>query len=249
MEGSSRFDPSLADRVLSRLLLASLRHVFAQGISDCLLVGGTALAGFYAAHRRSDDLDLFTGNAISFRQTVLAVRSLRSIGVEFDERSGSNQYYRAVCGLEDLSFTVDVVLDERLLDIAETNAAGDVVVAGLPTLFAMKAASLVSRCSEKDLYDLLWLFKAYPDKELSDLIDLGRTVDAGMNGEALVYSMGSVELERQACEFAVEFGVSAATVFAKITAFRRDLLRAVDLHLSSGLNSTLRDVVRRIRKL
>ena len=156
MEGSSRFDPSLADRVLPPPLLKSLRHIFAQGISDCLLVGGTALAGFYAGHRRSDDLDLFTGNAVSFRQTVLAVRSLRSIGVELQERSGSNQYYRAVCSLEDLSFTVDVVLDKRLLDIAETSAAGAVVVAGLPTLFAMKAAALVSRCSEKDLYDLLW---------------------------------------------------------------------------------------------
>ena len=249
MEGSSRFDPSLADRVLPPPLLESLRHVFAQGISDCLLVGGTALAGFYAGHRRSDDLDLFTGNAISFRQTVLAVRSLRSIGVKLQERSGSNQYYRAVCSLEDLSFTVDVVLDKRLLDIAETNAAAAVVVAGLPTLFAMKAASLISRCSEKDLYDLLWLFNAYPDRELSELIELGRTVDAGMNGEALVYSLGGAELERQACEFAVEFGVSAAAVFAKITAFRTDLLRAVDLHLSSGSNSALREVVRRIRKL
>ena len=195
MEGSSRFDPSLADRVLSHPLLESLRHIFAQGISGCLLVGGTALAGFYAGHRRSDDLDLFTGDAISFRQAVLAVRSLRSIGAELQERSGSNQYYRAVCSLQDLSFTVDVVLDQRILDIAETNAAGAVVVAGLPTLFAMKAASLISSCSEKDLYDLLWLFNAYPDKELSELIELGRTVDAGMNGEALVYSMAGAGLE------------------------------------------------------
>ena len=27
-----------------------------------MLVGGTALAGFYAGHRRSDDLDLFVGS-------------------------------------------------------------------------------------------------------------------------------------------------------------------------------------------
>ena len=249
MEGSSRFDPSLADRVLPPALLESLRHIFAQGVDDCILVGGTALGGFYAGHRRSDDLDLFTGTAVSFRQTVLATRSLSSIGVEVEERSRSNQYYRAVCDLKQLSFTVDVVLDERILSTAESNSSGAVVVAGLPTLFAMKAATLVSRCSEKDLYDLLWLFNAYPDTELSALIELGQTVDAGMHGEALVYSIGSVELERQACAFAVDFGVSEATVFTRITAFRNKLLRALDLHLAAGTNSTLQDIVRRLARL
>lgn len=93
MEDSSRFDPTLADRVLPAPLLHSLRHVFAQRISGCMLVGGTALSGFYAGHRRSDDLDLFTGSATAFKQTVLAVRSLRTIGVGLEERSHSNQYY------------------------------------------------------------------------------------------------------------------------------------------------------------
>ena len=58
-------------------LLQALRHVFAQGLNDCVLVGGTALAGFYAGHRRSDDLDLFTGSATAFTQAVLAVRVQR----------------------------------------------------------------------------------------------------------------------------------------------------------------------------
>ena len=154
-------------------LLESLRHVFAQGIGDCILVGGTALAGFYAGHRRSDDLDLFAGDTIGFKEAVLAVRSLSNIGVELQEMGRSNQYYRAVCYHKELGFTVDVVLDEHIVSVAETNATGDVVVAGLPTLFAMKAATLVSRCGEKDLYDLLWLFNAYPDRELSELIELG----------------------------------------------------------------------------
>ena len=213
MEDSPRFDGSLADRVLPPQLLCALRHVFGQGLKDCILVGGTALAGFYAGQRRSDDLDLFTGDPIAFRETVLAVRSLSSIGVDLTERSHSNQYYRAVCYVEELGFTVDVVLDEPFIDIAESNAIGDVVVADLLTLFAMKAAALVFRCSEKDLYDLLWLFKAYADRELSDLIELGRRVDAGVNGETLVYAIGSADLERSACGFAVEFGVSDAAVF------------------------------------
>ena len=123
------------------------------------------------------------------------------------------------------------------------------MVAGLPTLFAMKAATLVSRCSEKDLYDLVWLFNAYSERELSELIELGRKVDGGVTGETLVYSIGSTNLDRNACGFAVDFGVSTATVFSTITAFKKELLKALDVHLSSESTSTLRDVVRRLGQL
>ena len=214
-----------------------------------MLVGGTALAGFYAGHRSSDDLDLFTGSATAFTQTVLAVRTLRSLGIELDEAAHSNQYFRAVCHHPQLAFTVDVVLDEHVFGITETNRSGGVVVAGLSGLFAMKAATLVSRCSEKDLYDLIWLCRAFPDRALPDLIELARAVDGGVTGETLVYSIGSTRLEREACGFAVEFGVSAAAVLRQVTALQGDLLSALDRHLTDGTTSPLRDLVRRIRSL
>ena len=66
-------DLSLARRVLPAPLLRALQHVFAQGLSGCMLVGGTALAGFYAGHRRSDDLDLFTETGEDQSAAVLAV--------------------------------------------------------------------------------------------------------------------------------------------------------------------------------
>ena len=214
-----------------------------------MLVGGTALAGFYAGHRRSDDLDLFTGGTTAFTQTVLAVRSLRALGVELHETAHSNQYFRTVCNHQELSFTVDVVLDEHVVGITETNSSDGVVVAGLSGLLAMKAATLVSRCGEKDLYDLIWLCSAFPDRALPDLIELARTVDGGVTGETLVYSIGSTRLEHEACGFAVEFGVSGAAVFRQIRAFQRDLLTALDRHLSHGATSSLSDMVRRIRRL
>ena len=139
--------------------------------------------------------------------------------------------------------------DEHVFGITDTNRSGDVVVAGLSGLLAMKAATLVSRCSEKDLYDLIWLCNAFPDRALPDLIELARTVDGGVTGETLVYSIGSTRLERDACGFAVEFGVSAAAVFRQLTAFQRDLLTVLDRHLTQGTSSPLRDLVRRIRKL
>ena len=154
-----------------------------------------------------------------------------------------------MCPHGELAFTVDVVHDEGgvshhghsvtrktvktahgavhggrhfPVSLSDTNTAGDIVVAGLPALLAMKAAALVSRCSEKDLYDLLWLFDAFPERELADLIELGRSVDRGVTGETLVYRIGSTELDRAACAFAAEFGTSAATVFSRFSALRRE---------------------------
>lgn len=212
-----------------------------------MLVGGSALSGFYAGHRRSDDLDLFTGSATAFKQTVLAVRSLRIIGVKLEERSHSSQYYRALCSHRGLAFTVDVVHDEHVFDITETNRSDDVVVVGLAGLLAMKAATLVSRCSEKDLYDLIWLCNEFPNRSIQELIDVARSIDGGVTGETLIYSVGSTRLERDACGFAVEFGASAAVVFAEITAFQRELLSELNRHLSHGATSTLSVLVRNRR--
>ena len=122
-------------------------------------------------------------------------------------------------------------------------------MADLPTLLSMKAATLVSRCSEKDLYDLLWLFGAFPDRHFADLIELGHEFDGGVNGEALLYSIGSAGLEQAACGFASEFGMPAAAVFTSIKALRRELLVALDRHLTTRTKDTLGDVVRRIRTL
>ena len=123
------------------------------------------------------------------------------------------------------------------------------VVADLPTLLSMKAATLVSRCSEKDLYDLLWLFGAFPDRRFADLIELGHEFDAGVNGEALLYSVGSAGLEQAACGFASDFGTPAASVFTSIKQLQRELLGALDRHLTTRAKDTLGDVVRRLRTL
>lgn len=54
------------------------------------------------------------------------------------------------------------------------------IVAALRTLLAMKTAALLSRCAEKDLYDLLWLLGRYKELSLPEVIELGASVDAGV---------------------------------------------------------------------
>ncbi|MCY4483524.1 MAG: hypothetical protein OXC12_11650 [Spirochaetaceae bacterium] len=68
-----------------------------------------------------------------------------------------------------------------------------------------------------------------------------------VGGTAL--AVGSSSLEREACGFAVDFGVSAAAVFRQVTAFQRELLTALDRHLSHAATSPLRDLIRRIKNL
>ena len=82
------------------------------------------------------------------------------------------------------------MLDPNLFAVGSGSEADDgVMVADLDTLLKMKAATLVSRASEKDLYDLSWIFAHHRLLDLPALIGLGQEVDGGMNGEGLLISL------------------------------------------------------------
>jgi hypothetical protein len=215
-------DSSLAARVLPAALRRALVHVFEQEISGCMLVGGTALAGYYAGHRRSDDLDLFTRDAAAHRATVLAVQSLTSIGARVAPLQNSAQFFAASCSLEGHHFSAQVVLDANLFAVGSALPTGDgVVVADLDTLLKMKAATIVSRCGEKDLFDLLWLFDHHPELDLATLVELGAQIDGGMTAEAALLSLVGARLTESACHFSTT--QSAADVFADISVLRERL--------------------------
>ena len=169
-----------------------------------MLVGGTAISGYYAGHRRSDDLSLFARDEDSHRAAVLAARSLADTGAQVEEVLHSAQYFKSSCLLEGHRFTVDVVLDANLHAVGEFHVADDgVAVAGVGALLRQKAATLVSRCGEKDLYDLIWLFQANPGVDLSQLIDLGSQIDPGLPAEAALASLLGSGLSGSSCGFSL----------------------------------------------
>ena len=220
-------DSRLAQRVLPGPLYRALAHVYAQGISGCMLVGGTAISGYYAGHRRSDDLDLFARDEDAYRATVLAARSLTDAGAQVEEVFGSAQYFKASCLVEGHRFTVDVVLDANLHAVGEFHVADDgVAVAGVETLLRQKAATLVSRCGEKDLYDLIWLFRANPGVGLSQLIDLGSQIDAGLTAEAALASLLGSELSSSSCGFSLT--QTPDEVLRDIAVLKRNLEASLD---------------------
>ena len=150
-------DSLQARRVLPDPLYRALTHVYAQ--RDFRLNPGRG-------ERRSPDTTPATGaptiwNSAPRMRTPTEQRFCRLARSLTDARAqvelvlGSAQYFKARCLLQGHRFTVDVVLDANLHAAGESRVADDgVAVAGVGTLLRQKAATLVSRCGEKDLYDL-----------------------------------------------------------------------------------------------
>lgn len=240
----------LAEKILPRALLRAFLSVAEKSDSQMMLVGGTALAGFYAGHRRSDDLDLFCGSPFSFEATWRAVDLLEQEGAIITSRQSSQTYHRRVVEFLDHTFTIDVVLDESIFRVGTRLEAGERLgVASLETLLRMKSATLVSRASEKDLYDLLWLFDHFSDLSLAEFLALGKSIDAGVHPEAILSVLGSTRYASSACDFTI--GDETPTqALKRIQDLQKRLIREISrfLHESEEL-STLGKLVNVVRKL
>ncbi len=227
-------------------LYRALTHVFTQGVDGLMLVGGTALAGYYAAHRRSDDLDLFTKDRMAQKAAILSVQSLRQLGTSFADERNSAQFFHGTCRLDGHDFTVQVVLDSNLFAIGSGLEADDGVVVATPeTLLKMKAATLVSRASEKDLYDLVWFFEQDEHLDIANLIALGKEVDGGMNGEAVLISLVGAEMRESACHFSLS--QSPKEVLAEVVRVKKSLIQGVESHLRERPLLPIGELIRRLR--
>lgn len=212
-----------------------------------MLVGGTALAGFYAAHRRSDDLDLFCRSTEAQRALLLAIASLRSVGAVLESERRTAQFYSTHCILAGHRFTIDAIIDENLFSVGAGIDVDGIIVATLETLLMTKAATLVSRCSEKDLYDLLWILDRR-DATLPELVELGRRIDAGVSGESILLVLAGTTLRHEACNFGIGADATTDAIFARLEAFKADLEGALSAYLRALPVPPLGELVRRLRR-
>lgn len=219
----------LAEKALPAPLRKAIVHVFSQNIQGCVLVGGTAIAGFYAAHRRSDDMDLFTQDAGSQTAAVKAAYSLKDLGATLEVLQNTPSYFKAYATLEEHSFTVDVVLDANLFRVGKmVTLTNKIVVADLETLLKMKSATLVSRCSEKDLFDLIWLLKQVPNSSLGDVMKWALEIDAGAVADSLYNVVAGTVLRAGACDFSLDPTLTASDVYKTICKFQKELAQAFE---------------------
>ena len=249
---ATKKEPSveLSKDALPEALNKALVHIFSQGLRGVMLVGGTALSGFYAGHRRSDDLDLFVKDDVAFKSTLLAVQSLTTIGATIQKNAHSNQYFNALCHLDGHTFTVDIVLDENIFNVGHATVLGNnISVVDLATLFKMKSATLLSRCSEKDLYDLIWLFDEFGDINIKSIIKEGGDIDGGMDPETLLYSLSTANLREEACAFAEKQKLSSRDVLKKILKFKNLLIEKLNDHLDHLPSEDLKKTITRVKRL
>jgi hypothetical protein len=250
VESSLKPDFLLAKKTLPAPLLKAICHVFSQGVQKASLVGGTALSGFYAGHRMSDDIDIFVKDPISFKVATLAVESLVNLGASLQPPTKSHHYYHTVMKFNDHQATIDVVIDSNLFKVGKFETLDNgIVIADLKTLTMMKAATLVSRASEKDLYDLFWLFENYPNLTLEKIIKLGNQIDSGFGGEALLVSLGGALLKEEACHFSLIKNVDSKQIFDSICKLRESLIAETKKILKNEKPSDLQLVVKMIKKL
>ncbi len=245
MENKVAPQSALARKVLPPPLLKCIERIFAQKLEGTALVGGTALSGYYAGHRRSDDIDLFSSGETPFRAAVLAVKSLEKSGAVFSNLLQSAQYFHANCLYSEQRFTIDVVLDENLFRVGQFESVEKgVTVATLETLLRMKSATLVSRAGEKDLYDMQWLLKHFPLGP-AEWIALGQSVDLGMNPQSILASLAGKKLREEACDFGM--GVSPAEIFKSVSAFQKKLIQELVDYIKSLPTPPLGTLVKRLR--
>ncbi len=250
MESSIRPSLSLAKQALPPPLFEAIEYVFNQQIEGCVLVGGTCLAGFYAGHRRSDDMDLFVENDLAFQSAVLAVKSLRSLGASFLNERQSRQFFHGICEFNNHHFTVDIVIDSNLFRVGHFHYVGNIVVADIATLIKMKAATLVSRCGEKDLFDLQWLCEKLGVLTIKDLIEAGNFIDGGVHAESMLAAIAGTHLRLEACDFALDHSsLSGEEIFSIVKKFQQRLIAELRKYLENQPTSPLGALVKQLKKL
>lgn len=218
--------PRISAKAVAKQIREALHSIFKNTIGGVWFVGGSALAGYYAEHRTSDDIDLFAANEAAYHSAVLAVKALKKEGAYLKHESTSPLFYRADVMLKDHSFTTAVVMDENIHRVGRALRTQDGVwVADFKTLLAMKIACLVSRCSEKDLFDLCWMFEKVQMPAAEEIISMGQELDGGLNVETLIASIGGATLRKQACGFLLPNSeVTVDQAYRRIVKLRKTLL-------------------------
>jgi hypothetical protein len=217
----------ISEKSTPKPLREALLHIFQESSEGVWLVGGTALAGYYAEHRQSDDLDLFAVDSIAHKAALLAVRTLKRKGASLVNERTTPSFYHSDVEFKGHSFTVDVVLGENLHRIGKAFRTKDGVnVIDLQTLFATKIATLISRCSEKDLYDLDWIFSKVGEIDIQKIINWGAQIDAGLNVETLLIGLQGAILRKEACHFLLpKSKVTVEQAFQKIVNLQKKLIQ------------------------
>ena len=158
------------------------REVLLQLISNSdieknfFLTGGTALSVFYLAHRKSEDLDLFT------------CENIRLSDIDFQLKTDLLNSYRKIKESKNFlsilikNIKVDFVFDrlsnkEKRYKYKFENGHF-LLVDNLNNIISNKFTTLVSRTEIKDYIDCFLIFRNFPAYKLSEVYKMAKAKDA-----------------------------------------------------------------------
>jgi len=148
----------MQEKVLTKNTKSVLNALDASGIAkNFYLAGGTALA-LYFGHRFSIDLDWFAekfDHTLSFRRQL---EKLGKLGVD----SESEKTFNGTLDRVKISFFEY----PYPLIVPKKRYKGNVYLAGIPDIAAMKMEAIGSRGSHKDFIDIYFLLQHYSLEEL-----------------------------------------------------------------------------------
>lgn len=118
----------------------------------------------------------------------------------------------------------------------------------------MKFSTLVSRCSEKDLFDLKWFFSSFPEISISDAITNAKLIDGGISHEALLISLSMAKLRLESCGFFLRDSAgNRKKILGDLVKFQRKLIRLIHADQKNAPVSSLADklakTVRQVKKI
>lgn len=119
------------------------------------LTGGGALAGFYFAHRETEDLDLFAPPGLDLAEAArVLVEAARACGAQVTPMQEHGDFHREKVTRGEEETIVDLVIDRAPMVETEKASFGAIHVDTLREIAANKICTLLSRCEIKDLVDL-----------------------------------------------------------------------------------------------
>ncbi len=197
-------------------LQRELLDAFFARESRMFLTGGAALAGFYFAHRDTDDLDFFAPPEIDLAEPARALTdAARACGAVATPMQVYADFRRSNVVRGDEECIVDLVIDRAPMIEAEKTSFGAIRVDTLREIVANKICTLLSRNEIRDLVDLRVLLEAGADLERA-FADAEKK-DAGADPATVAWVLGELTIGPEAI-------LPGGVVPERLIAFRDDLV-------------------------
>ena len=197
-------------------LQRDLLEAFFERETRFFLTGGAALAGFHLGHRSTQDLDLFTTQAVIDECATALAAAARELGAEIEGLRTAPDFRRSLVRRGGETVVVDLVY-ERAPQVRPVKLVVGAIRLDPPEeIFANKLCALLARAEIRDLVDLRALEQA--GCHLDEGLAAAAQKDAGLTPSQLAWVLSQIVIPPGA-DLPAQVGTS------KLTAYLDDLVK------------------------